>query len=60
MFRVNADVAVYRKIIRGGLPIGAFGVPSEVMKLAAMRLPRRDRAHHGGTFSANPLSLSLP
>jgi len=57
-FGVNADIAVYGKILGGGLPIGAFGGPSDIMKLIDVRLPRNERAYHGGTFSANPLSLA--
>lgn len=57
-FGVKADIIVYGKIIGGGAPIGAFGGRSEIMKLIDTRLPRLERAYHGGTFSANPISLA--
>ncbi|MDW8021970.1 MAG: aspartate aminotransferase family protein, partial [Nitrososphaerota archaeon] len=57
-FGVSADIVIHGKIIGGGLPIGVFGGSSEVMKLIDTRLPRNERAYHGGTFSANPLSMA--
>ncbi|MCK1423504.1 aspartate aminotransferase family protein [Bradyrhizobium sp. CW12] len=51
------DVIAMGKIIGGGLPIGAIGGREDVMKVfdAAMGRPLLPQ---GGTFSANPLSMT--
>ncbi len=55
LYGVEGDLVVLGKVIGGGLPIGAIGGRAAVMDVFD---PRRPRAvAHGGTFSANPVSL---
>lgn len=56
-FGVDPDLTALGKVIGGGFPIGAIGGRAEVMSvydptLGAPAVP------HGGTFSANPMSMS--
>ncbi len=54
---VEPDLVVMGKVIGGGLPAGAFGGKSEIMRL----LDHRSTANHvfqGGTFTGNPLTAS--
>jgi glutamate-1-semialdehyde 2,1-aminomutase len=52
---IEGDLVVLGKLIGGGLPAGAIGGRAEVMDVFDPRLP--DAVAHGGTFSANPVSL---
>lgn len=52
-YGVTPDLTTLGKIIGGGLPIGAFGGRSEIMRLVAPSGP----VYQAGTFSGNPLSL---
>jgi glutamate-1-semialdehyde 2,1-aminomutase len=58
-FGVTPDLTTLGKIIGGGLPIGAVGGRAEVMAVFSARgagaLPR---VFHGGTFTANPMSMA--
>lgn len=56
-FGVEPDLTTLGKIIGGGFPIGAVGGRSEVMQVFD---PSRGppAVPHGGTFSANPMSMS--
>lgn len=56
-FDVDPDLTTLGKIIGGGFPVGAIGGKAEVMSVfdpsrGAPALP------HGGTFSANPMSMA--
>ncbi len=54
-YGVEGDLVVLGKAIGGGLPAGAVGGRAEVMDVFDPR--RADAVAHGGTFSANPVSL---
>jgi glutamate-1-semialdehyde 2,1-aminomutase len=54
-YGLRPDLVTLGKLIGGGLPIGAVGGREEVM---AHFDPRRaDAVGHGGTFSANPVTM---
>jgi glutamate-1-semialdehyde 2,1-aminomutase len=53
---IEPDLTTLGKIIGGGLPVGAFGGRADVMALFDPRLG--DRVTHGGTFNANPLTMT--
>ncbi len=54
-YGIRADLVAFGKVIGGGFPVGAFGGRAEIMDLFD---PSRDGAvPHGGTFSANPVSM---
>jgi glutamate-1-semialdehyde 2,1-aminomutase len=53
-FGVRADLTVLGKIVGGGLPIGAFGGPADVMRHLA---PVGD-VYQAGTLSGNPLATA--
>jgi glutamate-1-semialdehyde 2,1-aminomutase len=54
-YGLKPDLTTLGKVIGGGFPIGAFGGRADVMDL----LDPRTAGHlvHGGTFSANPVSM---
>ncbi len=54
-YGVEGDLVVLGKLIGGGFPIGAFGGRAELMDVFDPGRP--DAVPHGGTFSANPVSL---
>ncbi|MGD9865537.1 MAG: aspartate aminotransferase family protein [Pseudodonghicola sp.] len=55
-YDVDPDLTALGKVIGGGFPIGAIGGSAEVMSVFD---PRQGSAkvQHGGTFSANPMSM---
>ncbi len=53
-FGVAADLTCLGKIIGGGLPVGAYGGRSEVMRMIAPLGP----AYQAGTLSGNPLAVA--
>jgi glutamate-1-semialdehyde 2,1-aminomutase len=55
LYGIEGDVVTLGKLIGGGLPIGALGGRAAVMDVFDPR--RADAVAHGGTFSANPVSL---
>jgi glutamate-1-semialdehyde 2,1-aminomutase len=55
-YGVEGDLVVLGKLIGGGLPIGAIGGRADLMGVFDPH--RTDAVAHGGTFSANPVSLS--
>ena len=55
LYGIEGDLVVLGKLIGGGLPIGAIGGRGELMEVFDPRRP--DAVAHGGTFSANPVSL---
>jgi len=54
IFGVTPDLATYGKIYGGRLPIGLVAGKEEMMSCIRSREP----VFHGGTYSANPLSLA--
>ena len=53
-FGVAPDLTTFGKIIGGGLPIGAVGGPSSLMR----RLAPEGDVYHAGTFAGHPLSVA--
>ena len=61
LYRLEPDLFTIGKIVGGGLPIGAVCGRKEVMSLADPVLVKEKQlrcAIGGGTFSANPLSMT--
>lgn len=58
-YNIKADIATYGKALGGGLPIAAIGGTKEVMKTITDGSYENNKPiFMGGTFSANPLSIS--
>lgn len=55
-YGINPDLTALGKIIGGGFPIGAIGGRSDVMAVYDPSLGA-PKVQHGGTFSANPMSM---
>jgi glutamate-1-semialdehyde 2,1-aminomutase len=59
LFGVKADITVLGKILGGGFPIGAVAGPQEIMeRMDALRYERPKFSFHGGTFCANPITMT--
>lgn len=59
LFGVKADITVLGKILGGGFPIGAVAGPREIMeRMDALRYERPKFSFHGGTFCANPITMT--
>lgn len=54
LYAVVPDLTTMGKIIGGGLPVGAYGGPSEIMDLVAPLGP----VYQAGTLSGNPLAMA--
>jgi glutamate-1-semialdehyde 2,1-aminomutase len=54
LFSITPDLTTMGKIIGGGLPVGAYGGPSEIMDLVAPLGPM----YQAGTLSGNPLAMA--
>jgi glutamate-1-semialdehyde 2,1-aminomutase len=54
LYGVQPDLTTMGKIIGGGLPVGAYGGPSEIMDLVAPLGPM----YQAGTLSGNPLAMA--
>jgi glutamate-1-semialdehyde 2,1-aminomutase len=54
LYRIEPDLTTMGKIIGGGLPVGAYGGPSEIMDLVAPLGP----VYQAGTLSGNPLAMA--
>jgi glutamate-1-semialdehyde 2,1-aminomutase len=54
IYAVTPDLTTMGKIIGGGLPVGAYGGPSEIMDLVAPLGPM----YQAGTLSGNPLAMA--
>ena len=50
---ISADLVAFGKVIGGGLPVGAFGGPAEIMSPLAPEGP----VYQAGTLSGNPLAM---
>lgn len=55
LYDVRPDITTLGKVLGGGFPVGAVGGRAEVMDLFDPH--RRDGVAHGGTFSANPVTM---
>jgi len=51
---VRGDLTVLGKIIGGGMPVGAFGGPAEIMA----RLAPQGGVYQAGTLSGNPVAMA--
>lgn len=54
LYGIQPDLTTLGKIIGGGLPVGAYGGPSEIMDLVAPLGPM----YQAGTLSGNPLAMA--
>ncbi len=54
LYGITPDLTTFGKIIGGGLPVGAYGGPSEIMNLVAPLGPM----YQAGTLSGNPLAMA--
>jgi glutamate-1-semialdehyde 2,1-aminomutase len=54
LYGIQPDITTMGKIIGGGLPVGAYGGPSEIMDLVAPLGP----VYQAGTLSGNPLAMA--
>jgi len=54
LYTVTPDLTTMGKIIGGGLPVGAYGGPAEIMDLVAPFGP----VYQAGTLSGNPLAMA--
>ena len=54
LYGVQPDLTTMGKIIGGGLPVGAYGGPSEIMDMIAPLGP----VYQAGTLSGNPLAMA--
>jgi glutamate-1-semialdehyde 2,1-aminomutase len=54
LYKIQPDLTTMGKIIGGGLPVGAYGGPSEIMDLVAPLGPM----YQAGTLSGNPLAMA--
>jgi glutamate-1-semialdehyde 2,1-aminomutase len=54
LYGINPDLTTVGKIIGGGLPVGGYGGPSEIMDLVAPLGPM----YQAGTLSGNPLAMA--
>jgi glutamate-1-semialdehyde 2,1-aminomutase len=54
LYNIKPDLTTLGKIIGGGLPVGAYGGPNEIMDLVAPVGPM----YQAGTLSGNPLAMA--
>jgi glutamate-1-semialdehyde 2,1-aminomutase len=54
LYNIHPDLTTMGKIIGGGLPVGAYGGPSEIMDMVAPLGPM----YQAGTLSGNPLAMA--
>src|ERR1700685_3925695 len=54
LYSIRPDLTTMGKIIGGGLPVGAYGGPREIMTLVAPLGPM----YQAGTLSGNPLAMA--
>ena len=56
LFGIEPDLASFGKIIGGGFPVGAVGGSRRVMSV--FDHTGNLKVHHGGTFNANPVTMT--
>src|SRR5208283_1354220 len=54
LYSIKPDLTTLGKIIGGGLPVGAYGGPAQIMNLIAPLGP----VYQAGTLSGNPLAMA--
>lgn len=54
LYGIKPDLTTFGKIIGGGLPVGAYGGPEEIMNMVAPLGPM----YQAGTLSGNPLAMA--
>jgi glutamate-1-semialdehyde 2,1-aminomutase len=54
LYGIRPDLTTLGKVIGGGLPVGAYGGPTEIMNLVAPLGP----VYQAGTLSGNPLAMA--
>ena len=54
LYKVNADIVCFGKVIGGGLPVGAFASSDKIMNYLAPEGP----VYQAGTLSGNPLAMA--
>jgi len=54
LYRVNPDLTILGKILGGGLPVGAYGGPRDLMEKVAPS----GNVYQAGTLSGNPLAMA--
>jgi len=54
LYGVRADITTLGKVIGGGLPVGAYGGPADLMQRIAPEGP----VYQAGTLSGNPLAMA--
>jgi glutamate-1-semialdehyde 2,1-aminomutase len=54
LYNIRPDLTTMGKIIGGGLPVGAYGGPKEIMDMVAPLGPM----YQAGTLSGNPLAVA--
>jgi glutamate-1-semialdehyde 2,1-aminomutase len=58
-YGVTPDITVFGKVLGGGFPIGAFCGPQKIMERLDARVYERPHySFHGGTFTANPITMT--
>jgi glutamate-1-semialdehyde 2,1-aminomutase len=58
-YGVKPDITIFGKILGGGFPIGAFCGSRKIMeKLDTLLHKRPHYSFHGGTFAANPITMT--
>jgi glutamate-1-semialdehyde 2,1-aminomutase len=58
-YGVTSDITVLGKVLGGGFPIGAFCGPRKIMERLDARIYERPHySFHGGTFTANPITMT--
>lgn len=53
LFNIKADLVTFGKIIGGGMPVGAFAGPKEIMQYVAPA----GKVYQAGTLSGNPIAM---
>lgn len=53
-YGIKPDIITYGKIIGGGMPVGAYGASSEIMK----SISPDGNVYQGGTLSGNPVAMA--
>ncbi len=54
LYKIKPDLTTLGKVIGGGLPVGAYGGPSELMNMVSPLGP----VYQAGTLSGNPLAMA--
>jgi glutamate-1-semialdehyde 2,1-aminomutase len=58
-YDVTSDITIFGKVLGGGFPVGAFCGCRKIMeRLDAHVFERAHYSFHGGTFTANPITMT--